>query len=78
MVRISLKTFQTNLGWGYDIYKDDSIYIHQEFMPAVEGRKGFATEADAEKTGKLALSKMHQQKLPVILLSDLDSLKITR
>ncbi len=80
LVKISLKTFRTDMGWGYDIYKDDSIYVHQEFIPAVEGRKGFVSKADAEKIGNLAIEKMTKRKqtLPEILLSDLDSCKITR
>lgn len=79
-VDISMKTFHTDKGWGYDIFKNDRLYVHQEFMPAVEGRKGFATEADAKKIGDLALFKMKNSKLqlPMILLSDLDSLQIVR
>jgi hypothetical protein len=80
LVKISVKTFQSQLGWGYDIYKNDSVYIHQEFIPAIAGRKGFATSADAEKIGQLAIAKMkyQHQQLPVILLSELDSCKISR
>ena len=80
LVRISMKTFHTSNGWGYDIYRDDSIHVHQEFIPAVEGRKGFASQADAEKIGNLAAAKMikYKQQLPEILLSDLDSCKIAR
>ena len=77
-VALSVKTFQTGIGWGYDIYTNDSLYIHQEFIPAIEGRKGFITEADAKKIGDLAITKMKHNKLPVILVSDLDSCKISR
>ncbi len=79
-VEVSVKTFHTDKGWGYNIFKSDRLYVHQEFMPAVEGRKGFATEADAKKIGDLAVFKMKNSnlQLPMILLSDLDSLQIVR
>lgn len=77
-IRLSLKTFRTGIGWGYDIYTNDSVFIHQEFIPAIEGRKSFVSEEEAKLIGNLALSKMKHRKLPMILLSEIDSCKITR
>jgi len=72
-IKVSLKTFHTDMGWGYDVYKDDSVYIHQASIPSLPGRKGFATEADADKIGNLVLTKMNHSKFPVISLQELDS-----
>lgn len=77
-IELSVKTFQTGIGWGYDIYTNDSLYIHQEYIPAIEGRKGFVTEADAKKIGDLAMEKMKHHKLATIFVSELDSCKISR
>jgi len=79
-VEISYKVFHTDAGWGYDIFTNDTLYVHQQFMPAIEGRKGFASEADAKLIATLAVTKMKDKKLklPMILLSDLDSCKIAR
>ena len=77
-IQLTLKTFHTNLGWGYDVYTNDSVYIHQPYIPALEGRKGFASEAQAIQTGNLAISKMKQRKLPVISLAELKSIGITK
>jgi len=77
-IQLSSKTFQGSAGWGYDIYTNDTLYIHQEFIPAAEGRKGFATKDDAEKIAQLALSKLKYSKLPVITLEEIDSLGIKR
>jgi len=77
-IQLAVKTFQTDLGWGYDILTNDSVFIHQEFIPAIEGRKGFATETDAKLIGGLAVSKMRNRKLPMITLSEIDSCKISR
>lgn len=77
-IQVSLKTFHTDIGWGYDIFTNDSLYIHQEFIPAIEGRKGFVTEDQAKLIGNLAISKMKHRRLPMILLSEIDSCKISR
>jgi hypothetical protein len=70
-INATVKTFHTGLGWGYDVYRNDSIYIHQEYMPAVEGRKGFATEAEAKKIGDLVLEKMKKNDLPVVTVEEI-------
>ncbi|MBI2272246.1 MAG: DUF4907 domain-containing protein [Bacteroidetes bacterium] len=73
---VSVKTFQTADGWGYDICINNTVYIHQACIPARPGRKGFSTEEEARMIGTLAISKMRDNRLPVILLSDLDSCHI--
>ena len=75
-VLLSLKTFQTPLGWGYDILTNDSVFIHQEFIPSIEGRKGFLSEAEASIVGNLSIERIKHRQLPNIKLTDLDSLHI--
>jgi len=79
---LQVKAFNTNnKGWGYDIYKDNKLYIHQEIIPAIEGRKGFASKDEAQRVGELVVSKIKQGKgggLPQITIEEIDSLKITR
>ncbi len=77
-IELSVQTFETGMGWGYNVLKNDSVYIHQEFIPAIEGRKGFRTEEEAKIIGNLALLKMKTQKLPMITLAEIDSCKISR
>ncbi len=77
-IQITAKIFKSDNGWGYDIYTNDTLYIHQEFIPAAEGRKGFSTKEDAEKISQLALAKLKFSKLPVITVEEIDSLKIKR
>jgi len=49
---LQVKAFNTNnKGWGYDIFKDNKLYIHQEIIPAIEGRKGFASKDEAQRVG---------------------------
>ncbi len=79
---LQVKAFNThNKGWGYDIYKDNKLYIHQEIIPAIEGRKCFASKDEAMRLGELVARKIKQGKgggLPQITIQEIDSLKITR
>ncbi len=77
-IKVSLKTFQTGIGWGYDVLTNDSVYIHQEYIPALEGRKGFATEAEALTIGNLVVAKMKHSRFPVVSLKELDSCGIKK
>jgi hypothetical protein len=65
-------------GWGYDIYVKDSVYISQDIIPAIAGRKAFVSENDALKVGELMVAKMKNNLRPVISDFELDSLQIIR
>lgn len=80
---VEAKTFEVidslgkSHGWGYDLYVDGKRTIHQPIIPAVAGNNSFASQADAQKVGDLAASKMKKSgSLPTILEHDLDSLGI--
>lgn len=75
-VQVRVVTFQSPLGWGYNITVNDSVFIHQDFVPAIQGKKGFATQSDAAKTGNLVLNKLKSKQPPSISLRELDSLHI--
>ncbi|MFA4851459.1 MAG: DUF4907 domain-containing protein [Bacteroidales bacterium] len=65
---IDIKTFQTDtIGWGYDIYIDGSLYIHQPHKPALPGIHGFNNEKSAQKTAELVVSKIRKNILPPTL-----------
>jgi hypothetical protein len=75
---ISAVTFRSGNGWGYDILKNGSIFIHQEFIPAIAGRQPFVNEAEAKRIANLMIGKMKSSsKLPDISLREIDSCGIT-
>ncbi len=76
-VQLSYKTYHTPLGWGYDVLMNDSIYIHQQQMPAVQGTRGFSTQQEAEKVALLVIDRIKKKELPTIYLRDLDSLDVS-
>lgn len=74
---IQLETYKTETGWGYLLKKDGKIYIKQDRIPAVEGNYPFASKTDAEKVGRLVLTKLSSRKYPAVTPQELDSLNIS-
>lgn len=82
---MEVKTFEVkdslgrSQGWGYDIYVEGNKTIHQPIIPAIPGNNSFKTETDAKKVGTFAIGKMLKEgSLPTILVTELDSLGITK
>ncbi len=75
-VRLDAYAFNTGNGWGYTITADNKPFIKQEVIPAIQGFKSFATQADAEKVASLVITKIKQHKKPTIFVEDLKALKI--
>lgn len=66
-------------GWGYDLYVDGHLTIHQPILPGVAGNKSFSSEDKAKKTGTFAINKMKQTGgLPTITIKELDSLGVIK
>ncbi len=75
---IDIKTFQTDTtGWGYDIYIHKDLYIHQKYIPAINGNKGFKSETDANKVAEFVAGKIRNNIIPpTVKTGELDSLGI--
>jgi hypothetical protein len=65
---------QTVYGWGYNIIAADKVHIKQEYMPAVPGKRGFKSAADAMLVGNLVIKKITENKMPTITIHELDSM----
>lgn len=64
-------------GYGFDIYQDGKMMIHQNSIPAIQGNKAFATEEDAKAVGALMLYKVSNGIMPpTVSVEDLDSLGV--
>ena len=75
--RLEVKTFKNEPGWGYDIYLEGKLYIHQPYIPAISGNQPFRSEEDARKTGDLIIAKIRKNILPPsVAIAELDSLGI--
>jgi hypothetical protein len=61
-----MELYKSGEGWGYDILKNNKIYIHQPYIPAVEGQVPFSNKQSARKTGRLVVKKIRNHKSPAI------------
>jgi len=72
----TIKTFSVDSsGWGYDIYKDNKMIIHQPNIPAINSDQSFKTKNDAQKTGEFVIKKLENNIFPPKLTKEeVDSL----
>jgi hypothetical protein len=67
-VTLSVTAFKSDSSdtWGYEILIDKKVYIHQEYIPALEGNQSFKTKRDALKVGRAVMLKIKNLKSPTL------------
>ena len=75
-IHLHVKAIAVGNGWGYDVYANDSILIHQPYIPAIEGNKSFTTKEQAITIGQLVINKFKTHQSPTISVHELDSCKV--
>jgi hypothetical protein len=71
------KQAHPNKGFGFNIFLNSKLLIHQPFIPGIQGNKPFRTASDARKTGRLMIRKIERNIIPpTITEAELDSLRI--
>jgi hypothetical protein len=64
-------------GFGYDIIAQGKVIIHQPYIPAISGNKGFRTKEDAQKIAQLVIYKLNKNIIPPsVTKKELDSLQL--
>lgn len=53
-----------NYTWGYDIYLENELTIHQPTIPGLPGNEGFKTKEAAQKVAELVVEKMKKGEMP--------------
>ena len=56
--------YAVETGWGYDIFVDGNLYIHQPFVPVISGERGFPDSLSAETAVRLVLGKLKKGETP--------------
>jgi len=69
-----VELFKSEQGWGYDIVKNNKTYIHQPYIPAVEGQVPFSTRQSARKTGRLVISKIRNHESPSLTRDEMKAI----
>jgi hypothetical protein len=69
-----IEVYKSGQGWGYDIFVKNRVYIHQPFIPVLEGQVPFNDRQSARKTGKLVIRKLKNHKIPSVTKEELKSI----
>jgi hypothetical protein len=69
---------QSGQGWGYNILAGEKIFIKQENIPGIPGKKGFRSADDALLVGNLVVKRISLNQMPMITHKDLDSLGLVK
>ena len=56
--------------YGYDVFADGSLMIHQTSAPALPGNEGFKTKEDATKVALLVIDKIKKGEMPPTISID--------
>jgi hypothetical protein len=65
--------------WGYDVFADDRLIIHQSSVPARPGNEGFKTKDDASKVALLVIEKVRKGEMPpTIFIEEMKQLKVIK
>lgn len=57
-----------NNTYGYNIYKNQKLIVHQPFIPGRAGKKGFSKIEDAQKVASLVIRKIKKGEMPPTIL----------
>lgn len=65
-----------NNTYGYDIFAEDMLIIHQPSIPALPGNEGFKSKIGAEKIAQLVITKTKKGEMPpTITIDEMKKLK---
>jgi len=66
-----------NRTWGYDIYMEKRLVIHQPSVPGLPGNEGFKTKVDAGKVARLVIEKINKGEMPPsVTIEELKKIKV--
>jgi hypothetical protein len=66
-----------NKTWGYDIYFQKRLFIHQPSIPGLPGNEGFKTKTDAKKTARLVIGKLKKGEMPPsVTIEEMKKIKV--
>ena len=79
---VEVKTYPNKsplTGYGYDLFVDGVLKVHQPHIPAIPGTRGFSSEAYAKQAGELVAFKVKNNIMPPsVTPEELDSLGVLK
>ena len=65
--------------YGYDVFADGRLMIHQTSAPALPGNQGFKTKGDASKVAALVIGKIRKGEMPpTVSIDEMTKLKVIK
>jgi len=65
--------------YGYDVFANGRLMIHQSSVPALPGNEGFKTKEDATKIALLVIQKIKKGEMPpTISIDEMKKLKVIK
>ena len=65
--------------YGYDVFADGRLIIHQTSVPALPGNEGFITKEDASKVAALVMGKIRKGEMPpTVSIDEMKKLKVIK
>ena len=65
--------------YGYDVFADGKLMIHQTSVPALPGNEGFKTKDDATKVALLVIAKIKKGEMPpTISIDEMKTLNVIK
>ncbi|HVY74484.1 MAG TPA: DUF4907 domain-containing protein [Puia sp.] len=77
-VFLHVEPFEKPDGWGYDIYADNKVYIHQDYIPVIQGFHRFKSKEDALRTGNRMIEKIAANQSPGLTWKDIEELGLAK
>lgn len=69
----TIKTFETEKGWGYSIFNNEKLIIRQQHVPSIQEQKSFKSEQEALKIGSFVIEKLKQHKTPSLTAAEVEN-----
>lgn len=58
--------YATERGWGYNIFAGDSLFIHQDWIPALPVQHGFQTKEQATEVAEKVMANIREKGSPTL------------
>lgn len=66
------QVISVNKGYGYEITQNGKVFIHQDFIPSIDGNQPFKSKKKAEAVAKLVVQKLKKGQSPTVSTTEID------
>lgn len=75
-VQLRVEPLESSVGWGYEIFAGEKLYIKQDKIPVVGGSQGFKTKQQAVEAGQMVIDKLKKGQSPALDSDDLRKVSV--